>query len=237
VRGVSNAIHSATRPPTRRPTPKPPPKRAVAGHAVQSRVFAITHRSHTARNRATPSHRPSPGVPRRPLWRAFLGSFDRSAPVIGFPRSFVPRSTARGFPVQSWPVCPERDVVCEGSVAHGGLGGHFTQAPPTVLRTREGAGSCRPDRCAAPTHARDSRQARSHRCGLSAFVKKLGVPAREKCPRRPDPRFLLRCPLGSTYHGRGEGIVPRLAIAGGAISCRDCRTAAVGSLKRSSPAS
>ena len=59
-------LRGQTRSPrARAPTPNPPPKRAMAGQAVQWRVFAIINRSRTARNRAIPSHRPSQNGPSR----------------------------------------------------------------------------------------------------------------------------------------------------------------------------
>src|SRR4026207_609003 len=75
---LKSAAPGLTRPPT---TPKPPPKRAVAGQAVQWRVFAITHQPQTARNRANPSHAPASGVPRRPLWRGVLGLVGRGPDI------------------------------------------------------------------------------------------------------------------------------------------------------------
>ena len=72
----------------------------MAGQAVQWRVFAITHRSQTAKNRATPSHGPASGVPSRPLWRALFGfvrlvpdqngSEITSAACASFPLLFLP---------------------------------------------------------------------------------------------------------------------------------------------------
>ena len=60
-------------------------------------VFSRSSTDHdTAKNRAIPSHGPAAGVPRRPLWRAFLGSF-RRVPAAGRGAGTGSRTTRLGL--------------------------------------------------------------------------------------------------------------------------------------------